>query len=157
MVYVTHDQVEAMTMADQIVVLNEGRVQQIGTPREIYARPTTAFCARFIGTPPMNLMTLCDLPPAAIAGLGQLPPDTLVGLRPEDIATDVPQGVPATVTGVEYLGADQLISCRLGEARLLVRQAVRQGVPGETLRLGWDADCVHLFDALTGKRLPARL
>lgn len=156
MVYVTHDQVEAMTMADQIVVLNEGRVQQIGTPREIYARPATAFCARFIGTPPMNLMTLCDMPQSVHAGLGPLTADTLLGLRPEDIATDVPDGLAATVTGVEYLGADQLVSCRLGNARLLVRQAVRQGVPGETLCLGWEPQSLHLFDAVTGQRLPGR-
>ncbi len=153
MVYVTHDQVEAMTMADRIVVLNEGQVQQVGSPREIYARPETAFCARFIGTPPMNLLTLDDLRQVSGDRPPALSPDTLVGLRPEDITTDHSDGVPATVTAVEYLGADQLINCRLGSADLLVRQPVRHGVPGDTLRLKWAQQSLHFFDPLTGKRL----
>ncbi len=155
MIYVTHDQVEAMTMADQIVILNEGQIQQVGSPRDVYARPETAFCARFIGTPPMNLLTLSDLPAERWAHLQHLAPDTLVGLRPEDISTGTPRGTAATVTGVEYLGADQLVSCQIGQASLLVRQPVRHGAPGGQVHVDWAAEALHLFDPLSGKRLRA--
>ena len=96
MVYVTHDQTEAMTMADRVVLLRDGRIEQVGSPEELYARPATAFTASFIGAPPMNLMRLDG---AAV----------LTGVRPEDmrIATD---GLAAQVESVEYLGADSLVA-----------------------------------------------
>jgi sn-glycerol 3-phosphate transport system ATP-binding protein len=148
MVYVTHDQVEAMTMADSIVVLNAGRVEQIASPRDLYARPQTAFCARFIGTPPMNLISATDLPDVASTSA-----DVQIGIRPEDIAvTD--KGIEATTETVEYLGADQLISARLGGSRIVVRQPARLGTPGQTIRLSWREDAMHHFDG-QGRRISA--
>src|SRR6187401_1340296 len=92
MLYVTHDQVEAMTMADQVVLMRNGRIEQVGSPDELYSKPATAFTAGFIGAPPMNLMTHG----AAI-----------IGVRPEDMRI-APAGVEARVESVEFLGADSL-------------------------------------------------
>lgn len=146
MVYVTHDQVEAMTMADHIVVMNQGRVEQVARPRELYATPATTFCARFIGTPPMNLIAASDL-----SAYRHLPKGSLVGVRPEDMTVGA-EGVEANVEGVEYLGADQLIAARVGAARIIVRQPARTGTPDKTIRLSWPAEATHLFDA-DGRRL----
>jgi sn-glycerol 3-phosphate transport system ATP-binding protein len=93
MVYVTHDQVEAMTMADRIVVMNQGRMQQVASPRDLYAAPANTFVARFIGNPPMNL-----IPAAALSGHMALPPGTTLGLRPEDIGL-APDGLPDGLAG----------------------------------------------------------
>ncbi|NAZ36317.1 ABC transporter ATP-binding protein [Rubellimicrobium sp. CFH 75288] len=147
LVYVTHDQVEAMTMADRIVVLNEGRIQQVASPRELYARPATTFCARFIGTPPMNL-----IPAESLPGHPVPPGAALIGVRPEDIAI-AETGVPARTEGIEYLGADQLVSVRLDGVAVIVRQPARLGPPPETVRLRWPEAAQHLFDA-AGDRLP---
>ncbi|MCR9221593.1 MAG: ABC transporter ATP-binding protein [Alphaproteobacteria bacterium] len=173
MVYVTHDQAEALSMADRIVVMNQGRIEQTAEPKALYDRPATAFTARFIGTPPMNLMrleraadgwrvagaggpALFDAAPAdAPAGADGL----LMGLRPEDVdlaAPDAP-GQPALVDSIEYLGADNLVECRLGAERLVARVAHRRAVAkGETIRLAWPAAAEHLFDPGSGRRLDAR-
>ncbi len=149
MVYVTHDQVEAMTMADHIVVLDHGRVQQIATPRDLYAAPANTFCARFIGTPPMNLV-----PAHALAGHRDVPDGSLLGIRPEDISlagqgARAGRGVPARLVGIEYLGADQLAAFEIGPesdpVRLLARLPARE-VPGDTgLQLCWPQHAEHLF------------
>src|SRR6185503_9371101 len=97
-VYVTHDQVEAMSMADHVVLLREGKIEQEGTPAELYARPATTFAARFIGTPAMNLIPFQALQPGAAAGL-------TAGIRPEHIGFSE-NGIPATVLSAEYHGAD---------------------------------------------------
>jgi len=146
MVYVTHDQVEAMTMADQVVLLRDGRIEQDGTPEQLYRRPATAFAARFIGTPPMNVVSM-----PALAGEG-----LLVGVRPEDIriATGDASGIEGTVENVEYLGADSTVSCRVGAATLTVRASrVAHLAPGTALRLSWPAEATHYFDAQSGKRV----
>ncbi len=150
MVYVTHDQVEAMTMADLIVVMNAGRIEQVAAPRDLYARPQTLFVAGFIGTPPMNL-----IPRAALPEL-QVPPATAtVGIRPEDMATDGPgYRVAARVVGLEYLGADQLVALNLNGARVILRLAGQAGPPGEILTLTLPADRLHVFDA-GGRRIDA--
>jgi sn-glycerol 3-phosphate transport system ATP-binding protein len=140
MVYVTHDQVEAMTMADQIVVMNGGRVEQVATPRELYSRPATTFVARFIGTPPMNLM-----PAGIIDGYAHLPPGAIIGVRPEDMSV-APSGLPASVEAVEYLGADQIVTARIGEIRVLVRQPARTGTIEGTIRIDWPREAEHVFD-----------
>ena len=141
MVYVTHDQTEAMTMADQVVLLRNGRIEQVGTPEELYARPATAFAASFIGSPPMNLM--------AVNGAG-----VVVGVRPEDMRI-AGQGLAATVESVEYLGADSLVAARAGTQPVLVRVPGRAAVrTGEEVRLAWDAGHEHRFDATTGGRRP---
>ena len=98
LVYVTHDQTEAMTMADQVILLREGRVEQDAPPAEMYARPATVFAARFVGTPPMNLLRL------------DAAPGRLIGVRPEDVRLG-DSGLAARVTAVEYLGPDTIVTC----------------------------------------------
>ena len=143
MVYVTHDQTEAMSMADQVILLREGRVEQDAPPEALYARPATAFAARFIGTPPMNVLALDDR-------------RRLLGVRPEDIrvaATPSPGTVEATVRSVEYLGADSILMCAIGGQVLAVRAAGRVALtPGARVHLGWPPEAAHVFDAETGRR-----
>jgi sn-glycerol 3-phosphate transport system ATP-binding protein len=142
MVYVTHDQTEAMTMADQIILLRDGRVEQDAPPDVLYARPATAFTARFIGTPPMNILT-------AAGGI-------LLGVRPEDIrvATEpAPRTVEARVNRVEYLGADSILLCAAAGQTIAVRAPGRVDVAaGRTVHLSWRKDTTHVFDAKTGRR-----
>jgi sn-glycerol 3-phosphate transport system ATP-binding protein len=159
-VYVTHDQVEAMSMADRVILMREGRIEQEGTPEELYARPATVFAARFIGTPPMNLVALEDgARGAAIRGA----PDTTVlpgrgagrvlGLRPEHVTLVAQGGVPGRVTSAEYHGADSVLTVQVGAETLLAREPGRVGLaPGAEVRLGWPAEAVHVFDAGSGTR-----
>src|SRR5258708_32080736 len=109
MVYVTHDQVEAMSMADRVILRSAGRIEQNGSPADLYEMPTNTFVARFIGTPPMNLLRLeRGEGGAAIAGTsapvlaGAELADSIVGIRPEHIALGGGEGFPAQVVGVEY-------------------------------------------------------
>ncbi|MDL9997213.1 ABC transporter ATP-binding protein [Variovorax sp. J22P240] len=150
-VYVTHDQTEAMSMADQVVLLNQGRVEQAGMPRDLYARPATTFAGRFIGTPPMNLVALEDGRIAgsdAATGLRA----AMLGVRPEAIALD-PQGIPAIVQSVEYLGADLVLRCGIGSQALLVRTAGQHHAePGDRVGLRWALEDAHGFDA-SGQRI----
>jgi sn-glycerol 3-phosphate transport system ATP-binding protein len=168
-VYVTHDQVEAMSMADRVVLIREGRIEQEGSPEELYAKPATMFAARFIGTPGMNLVALADGQGGAVVRGSR---DTLfpgrgdglvLGVRPEHVRVADGGGVAATVASSEYHGADTILTVRVGEETLLVRspgQLVRPA--GTPVRLAWDAESLHLFDAATGVRVeqdrqPARL
>lgn len=170
MVYVTHDQVEAIAMADRIVVLNGGRIEQNADPRTLYERPASTFVARFIGTPPMNILDLAhgedgwtvagDATPLVRAGADLTGADLTgglqVGVRPEDIALSPSGGVPATVAQVEYLGADLLVECRIGEQQLVARAETRQAVrAGDRVCLTWPVERQHLFDASGGARIPA--
>ncbi|MFN4059029.1 MAG: ABC transporter ATP-binding protein [Roseinatronobacter sp.] len=152
MVYVTHDQVEAMTMADQIVVMDQGRIQQVDSPRELYERPANTFVARFIGTPPMNL-----IPSAALPDLHGLPAGGMLGIRPEDISLE-PSGVPARLIGVEYLGADQLAAFEIGPAQapaqVLVRLPARRSLSDGAHFLHWPASAAHRFGP-DGQRVPS--
>lgn len=152
-VYVTHDQTEAMSMADQVVLLNQGCIEQAGAPRELYARPATTFAARFIGTPSMNLVAIED---GCIAGsdvaIGLAA--TTLGIRPEAIslgshvADRKRPGVPATVASVEYLGADLVLRCTVGTQALLVRADGRYlASPGDVVTLHWSSQDSHGFDA----------
>jgi sn-glycerol 3-phosphate transport system ATP-binding protein len=159
MIYVTHDQVEAMTMADQIALLNAGRVEQFAPPEELYARPATVFAAGFIGTPPMNLLPLKEPEAAgwARSQLGDAFPEALLeemvlGVRPEKIGL-ADSGLPAEVLSLEYLGADSLIACKVGACEWIVRQSgrVRLAV-GDRIRLSWPAAENHWFEAKSGKR-----
>lgn len=162
MVYVTHDQAEAISMADRIIVMNGGRIEQAGTPGEIYDQPATAFTARFIGTPPMNLIALSragqslrvpGADPVLAEARGALPDNLLLGIRPEDLHLS-DRGVPVQVEAIEYLGADNLVDCRLGSQRLTARLQHRQEVAeGRTIRLRWSTEAVHLFEGLSGTRL----
>ena len=154
MVYVTHDQVEAMSMADRVILLNAGRVVQNATPVELYERPANTFVARFIGTPPMNLLPLAEGADGAVIdgtrGPVVAPIDCAgltLGLRPEHITLLHGQGAPATVLGVEYLGADSLVSCRLGNATLAARIGGSVGLaPGDTAWLSWAGSAQHFFE-----------
>jgi sn-glycerol 3-phosphate transport system ATP-binding protein len=141
MVYVTHDQTEAMTMADRVVLLRNGRIEQVGSPEDLYARPATAFTASFIGAPPMNLMR-----PNGGADW--------VGVRPEDMRLDA-GGLAARVESVEYLGADSLIAARAGDSAVLVRVPGRAHLrSGDAVGIAWDPQHEHHFDAQTGGRKP---
>lgn len=153
MVYVTHDQVEAITMADQVVLLNAGRIEQVATPDQLYSHPETVFSARFIGTPAMNLINAEVL--NANSGL-TLPQGTIFGLRPEDTMLSANGAVPAKIISVEYLGADRLVSCRIGTEHLVARVPARDDLPADgNTALSWAQNAGHLFDAASGKRLPA--
>jgi len=154
MVYVTHDQIEAMSMADRIVLLNRGRIEQAAAPVELYECPVDTFVARFIGTPPMNLLPLAaGAGGAVVAGTDgpALLPATCaggtLGVRPEHIEIALDRGMAATVQGVEYLGADSLVTCRVGTARVAVRVAGSTGLaPGAPARLVWAPGAQHVFD-----------
>ncbi|MCZ8122380.1 MAG: sn-glycerol-3-phosphate ABC transporter ATP-binding protein UgpC [Magnetospirillum sp.] len=170
-IYVTHDQVEAMTLADRIVVLNKGVIEQAGTPEDVYETPASVFVAAFIGAPPMNLI------PAARAGERAFAVDggpTLdigrpraaradkcwLGVRPEHLywlPRDAPgAAIEARAEIVEPLGSDTLVTFSLGGSRAVARlppKIVR--APGEALRLGFLPEHLHLFDRDTGKRLAA--
>ena len=115
MVYVTHDQVEAMTMADQVVLLQQGRVEQIGKPHELYEKPRTIFAAQFLGSPPMNLLKVDlvgDRRALAAACGGRLPelcpPEGYIGVRPENVRVGQ-EGLPARIAAVDYLGAETVV------------------------------------------------
>jgi multiple sugar transport system ATP-binding protein len=166
---VTHDQVEAMSLSDRIGVLNEGRFEQIGTPDDIYHRPATRFVARFIGTPPMNLIegdVVEEGGGIAIAGGGfrvpvpgarrlacypKIPHKITVGIRPEEVEV-APAAGPATpfqgeVVWVERLGARSIVDVRLGE--IIVKAVVRPDHPVETgapVWLGFAPRPEHLLD-----------
>jgi sn-glycerol 3-phosphate transport system ATP-binding protein len=139
MVYVTHDQTEAMTMADRVVLMRDGHVEQNGPPEELYSRPATAFTARFIGTPPMNLIE---------SGA------RTIGIRPEHIRIVSQDGRAARVRSVEHLGADSIVLCELdGQAISLRQDGFSKAVAGAEIRLAWAATDEHQFDQATG---PAR-
>jgi ABC-type sugar transport system ATPase subunit len=163
-IYVTHDQVEAMTLADRIVILNHGRIEQVGTPEEVYETPASVFVAAFIGAPPMNLL------PARLAGgvlsiagaeavphLGTAGATLLAGIRPEHLVPDGTPGAttlihtPATL--VEPLGSDTLVSIDIAGTPAIARlppRPVRRA--GEMVGLAVVPENIHLFDVQTGLR-----
>ena len=162
MIYVTHDQSEAITMADQVVLMRAGQVEQAGTPRQIYQQPATTFAASFIGTPPMNLLPATELlahlhkhehEATALDSAGN--DNITIGVRPEHLRLAQPgeNGVRTEVSGAEYLGADTLAKCRLAETSLLARVAGNSVVAaGDTVTLTWHGADMHFFDA-DGRRL----
>ena len=164
MIYVTHDQVEAMTMGRRIAVLHEGRLRQLGTPREVYERPADAFVARFVGSPGMNVIAGRGLGDAGRVAAGSFTVavtqpvpigDVQVGVRPEHVALVGPgegQG-DAVVRMVEPLGAETLVHLDAGAARLVARIRGLQGPgAGDVVGVRVDPERVHLFDA-AGARL----
>jgi sn-glycerol 3-phosphate transport system ATP-binding protein len=159
MIYVTHDQTEAMGMADQIVLLRDGHIEQDAPPADVYATPATRFAASFIGTPPMNLFPLERLD-AGMVARGTVSPvlappmDTAAigGIRPEHLRL-AETGIAATVRHAEYLGADTVVTCTAGETTLLARlpgRAIPQA--GAIVHLATD-EPAHLFHAATGRRI----
>ena len=162
-IYVTHDQVEAMSMGDRVILMQKGRIVQDGTPAELYDRPATSFVAGFIGSPAMNLVKLaaaadgaviegeprCNVAPHAAKG-------HWLGVRPEDIRLLSPDatGVPAKVVDAEYLGADTIVQVRVGEQQLRVRFDGKPNVvAGAECRLQWRCQAAHFFAADDGQRL----
>ena len=160
-IYVTHDQVEAMSMADRVVLLHGGRVEQAGPPDELYSRPATAFVAQFIGQPPMNLIALSDGPRGAMIA-GDSPAHAhregpgkgfLLGIRPEHIRLGE-TGVPARVAAIDYHGADTVVSTRIADQLVLVRVAGRFAASeGEQVHLAWSDEAAHIFEADGGRRV----
>ncbi|ESZ20871.1 ABC transporter ATP-binding protein [Mesorhizobium sp. L48C026A00] len=165
-IYVTHDQIEAMTMADKIVVMRDGRIEQIGAPLELFDRPANLFVAGFIGSPSMNLLKGVvrkgDKPIVEIAGTpfpmaasskvedGR---NIVYGVRPEHLEIH-PDGVPAKISVVEPTGSETLVFLRFGEGEMVALFRERHDFkPGDTLHLKPRLDQVHLFDAETGNRL----
>jgi sn-glycerol 3-phosphate transport system ATP-binding protein len=161
MVYVTHDQVEAMSMADRVILLSSGRIEQNGTPADLYETPANIFVARFIGTPPMNLLKLEHGAAGAVIAGTTGPSVTAaefagatLGVRPEHVVIGGgDDAVAAQVDGIEYLGADSLLSCRAGSESLTARVAGRVGLRrGDITQLGWAPGALHIFDGATGVR-----
>jgi multiple sugar transport system ATP-binding protein len=160
MIYVTHDQVEAMTMATRIVVLNAGNIEQVGTPFELYNFPRNRFVATFIGSPKMNLLPASQ--GGGIDDFGQLAlpngavPVT-VGVRPEHFTIGEGAGrrVEGAVTLVEYLGSEVFVHVRLSSGRgVLVQAGGRSGIKvGDRLQIGFVPEEAHYFD-VAGQRLP---
>jgi ABC-type sugar transport system ATPase subunit len=145
-IYVTHDQVEAMTMGTRVAVLNDGRLQQVGTPQEVYDRPATAFVAQFIGTPPMNL-----LPPGLLGS-----ESVRVGIRPEHVRIAPDGQLHATVRLVEHLGHEILVVADVSGQKVVARVDPGEFVPevGDPIALEADPGRLHHFDAVTGERVP---
>jgi sn-glycerol 3-phosphate transport system ATP-binding protein len=171
-VYVTHDQVEAMTLGHRLVVLNQGRVEQLGTPIELYQRPASLFVAGFIGSPAMNFTparinadgsvvdlnggVAFDLPGSSFARHGNR--EVILGIRPEDlkIVDSDDEKRNLVVSLIEHLGADTLVHGHFGEDRtdMTIRlSGIRNFNPGELLPMHIESDKIHLFDPKTDKRL----
>jgi ABC-type sugar transport system ATPase subunit len=172
-IYVTHDQIEGMTMADRLAVMNEGALQQVATPGEVYAQPANLFVARFIGSPPMNTVVGKPATHAGVLGIdtggGHIPLDPVqqravqgsgastiaVGIRPERIDLHG-TGLEATVAVVESLGSEHHVICRLADGQeAVVRLGIDIPAPAEggPVHLHLPAVHLHLFDAETGDRI----
>ena len=170
-VYVTHDQIEAMTMGDQIVVMKDGRIEQTGAPLELYDHPANTFVAGFIGSPAMNFLPgtlrrsangarieLGDgtqvAAPVNAGGVDGQP--VIFGTRPEHLALDGDGGIPTQVVTVEPTGADTFVACRHhGTEMAVVFRERHDFAPGSTIRLQPDPQRAHLFDAASGRSLAA--
>ena len=170
MIYVTHDQVEAMTMGSRICIMNKGKVVQIGAPLEVYRRPANLFVARFLGNPPMNLMparlegdrlsvgaTRLALPPE-LAQAAASAPGLVFGVRPEDLAVGEPgaDAIATEVTAVEPLGAETIALLRIdgSEAEMTARLGRDATVRvADRLHLRPDLAKARLFDAGSGNAL----
>jgi ABC-type sugar transport system ATPase subunit len=160
-IYVTHDQVEALTLGDRVVVMKDGRIEQIGTPEEVYDTPATVFVASFIGAPPMNLLLAGNaaiaLPQGATHPAGRPQQDVLMGVRPEHLVWHAGGGTPflsGRATVVEPLGSDTLVSLDVAGAAVIARlppRLVRKA--GEHVALAVDPANIHFFDPATGSRL----
>jgi sn-glycerol 3-phosphate transport system ATP-binding protein len=157
MLYVTHDQVEAMTMADRVILMRAGRIEHDGAPSELYERPATIFTARFIGAPPTNILTgalLSQEQEITISAPADRDTASLVlGVRPEAVRI-ADKGLQAQVVAAEYLGADTQIETRVQDERWMVRVPGRfSATPGQAIHLEWDARDTHWFDATSQCRV----
>jgi multiple sugar transport system ATP-binding protein len=155
-VYVTHDQVEAMTMGHRITVMRDGKIQQVGTPRDVYEHPANAFVAQFIGTPPMNLLPAIVNGPTLLVSSFTLPlriplepgRRVIVGIRPEHLTHG--DDIAATVDLVEPVGHESIVYATAGNEKLVAIFDPHDAPhAGETISLGVDPTRIHLFDAAT--------
>jgi len=154
MVYVTHDQIEAMSMADQVVLLKGGQVEQVGTPTDLYETPKTTFAASFLGMPPMNVIRIDQITggEALQGGLPQAMPDWSLGIRPEQIRI-AENGIPVEVAAADYMGAETVLRLQHGTQILMARVHGRPpAVVGDKLRIDWATDDIHLFDETGARR-----
>jgi len=170
-VYVTHDQLEAMTMSDLIAVMHKGRVQQFGTPEDVYSRPANLFVAGFIGSPPMNFLdgeidhgrfrigeATLSLPP--LIGGAAAGREAVIGVRPQDlsiVASAGPDALAGTVSLVELLGSEKLVEVQLSDRKRIsvqVRAATQVGL-GDKVHVGFSAPNIHVFDKRTEQSLLA--
>jgi len=144
-IYVTHDQVEAMTMGSRIAVMSRGHIEQVGTPQEVYDKPASVFIAQFVGTPPMNILPAGSVEPG----------EHLVGVRPEHMRITAGGPIAMVVTLVEQLGHELLITGMVGENRIVVREAAHALPPeiGSTVNLDAEVAMRHRFSALTERRI----
>ncbi|MDP3155765.1 MAG: ABC transporter ATP-binding protein [Archangium sp.] len=143
-IYVTHDQAEAMTLSDRVALMNDGRLEQLGTARELYENPRSLFAARFFGAPTLNVC-----PPAALG----LPSDAhvLVGLRPEHLTLDARARLQGRVYLVESMGADAWVTVELASTRVIARcEGAVQLRPGDPVGLHFDPQHLRWFDAASG-------
>lgn len=159
-IYVTHDQIEAMTLADRVVVMNRGRIQQVGTPTEIYDRPANTFVAGFIGTPAMNLMQghlrggIFEADNARIDGLKGPDGPVTLGFRAEDAQIGTGQAISAPVYSLELLGDSTMVSVKAGGALVSVKASKDfRAQIGQPVTASVPAACCHLFHPDTGERL----
>jgi multiple sugar transport system ATP-binding protein len=166
-VYVTHDQIEAMTMADQIVVMHDGRIEQTGSPLELYDRPANRFVAGFIGSPSMNFIDGTQKDGALVAGNGARLPvaaasaandgrSMVYGIRPEhlDLVEGGNEGFEAEVVVIEPTGSETQLFARLGEQEIVaIFRERHEFAPGQKIRLKPRAPVAHLFDASSGQRI----
>lgn len=163
-VYVTHDQVEAMTLADRIVIMKDGLIEQVGTPRDVFAQPNSIFVAGFIGSPSMNLlpMTVKDnrvqagsfsvpLPAGVDVTQGQ---NLVVGIRPNDLALSNGGDISAEIKVVELLGSNAVLALKVSDHDLIAEvDGALSLEAGQTVQLSVSPDALHLFDAATERRI----
>lgn len=155
-VYVTHDQTEAMSMADKVILMRDGKIEQQDTPGNLYDRPASTFTARFVGTPPMNLLSMTsDARGVSIEGTDALVhsarPNSQLGIRPEHISLDNRSGIPATLVASDYLGADTIVTAAIGTQELMIRIPGRYELKGqEAVFLRWQPQFARLFDKESG-------
>lgn len=163
-ILVTHDQIEATTMADRVVVMNAGRVEQVGTAKDLYEQPRTLFVASFIGSPPINLFDghaedgVIKVHDARVPLNGSARGEVVLGLRPESIRVDS-NGTPARIIAVEPMGREVLYSadCSLGRVHFLEAGAEARHREGDNVALTFSPGDALLFDRSNGQRLDARI
>jgi multiple sugar transport system ATP-binding protein len=178
MVYVTHDQEEAMTLADDLIVMRDGRVEQVGTPRAVYLQPATTFVARFLGNPPMNLLRCQVLGsddclqvgdqslgpgPAALRGWRRRTDDreVAIGIRPESVTLTAPgdaapTGLRGTIMDVQDLGRELVVRVRLDQQDMIVLAGPTRDVhPGQPVGIQFDPTALRCFDPTTGRSIAA--
>ncbi|MCD7058725.1 sn-glycerol-3-phosphate ABC transporter ATP-binding protein UgpC [Pelagibacterium xiamenense] len=160
-VYVTHDQLEAMTLADKLVVMNAGRIEQMGKPLDVYANPQSLFVAAFMGSPGMNLIAVGELQALGVGLPDAIPASTgTLGLRPEDVTLEAPAEphivIDASLDAVELVGSESLVYARAQgiEKDIVVRTpGIHPGEPGDALTLHVAHSALHCFEQTTGRKV----